>query len=280
MPKRSDPHFADAADTAQLAKATRGLFELVATLRSEKGCPWDRKQTPGTIMRHLQEESYELREAIDNDDPAAVREELGDVLFHLFFLAQLYAEQDHFDITDVMTAVSAKMIRRHPHVFGTAQADTPERVHAQWQRIKRAENAAKGITSALDGVPGHMPALMRAYQISQRAVAVGFEWDDLSGVMDQVEAEWRELKQELGPDETDDGARQRQMMEFGDLLFTLVNVARFVRFHPETALNAATRKFERRFRRMEAMAARQGQQLDDLPRQTLEDLWKAVKAEE
>lgn len=280
MPNKSHPCPGDSPTSPQLESATRGLFELVAALRGENGCPWDRKQTPRTIIRHLQEECYELMEAIDNDDPGGVREELGDVLFHIFFLAQLFAEQDHFDIVGVMKAVSAKMVRRHPHVFGTAEAGTSERVHAQWQRLKRAENDAKGITSALDGVPGYMPALMRAYRISQRAVAVGFEWGDMAGVMDQVEAEWREFKDELGPDKGDDGARQRQMMEFGDLLFTLVNVARFVRFHPETALTAATRKFEQRFRRMEAMAARQGQRLEELPRQALEGLWEAVKAEE
>jgi MazG family protein len=280
MPKNSHQNLVNSATASRLDNATRVLLELVATLRGEKGCPWDRKQTPGTIIRHLQEESYELMEAIGHNDPQAVCEELGDVLFHIFFLARIYSEQGHFDIADVMSAVSAKMIRRHPHVFGTAEAGTPEEVHAQWQRLKTVENNAKGIHSALDGVPGQMPALMRAYRISQRAVAVGFDWDDLSAVMKQVEAEWRELKAELKDDVGGDGRHQSQMMEFGDLLFTLVNVARFMRFHPETALTTATGKFEQRFRRMEIMAAHRGQKLEDLPRQTLEELWVAVKAEE
>lgn len=280
MPKDQNHPRLNSPPDPQLAEATHKLAELVAVLRGENGCPWDRQQTPKTIIRHLQEETYELREAIDDHDPAGVLEELGDVLFHIIFLARIYAEHRKFDLAEVMAAVTDKMVRRHPHVFGSAPVDTPARVHAQWQRLKRAEKASRGITSALDGVPRNMPSLMRAFRISQRAVAVGFEWDDLAGVMDQAEAEWAELKAELSLQGDDDALQQRRAMEFGDLLFTLVNVARFAGFHPETALTAATAKFERRFKAMEDLADGQGRSLESMERQALEDLWQVVKAAE
>ncbi|RLB97313.1 MAG: nucleoside triphosphate pyrophosphohydrolase [Deltaproteobacteria bacterium] len=260
-----------------LAARLQALLDLIKTLRGEHGCPWDRRQTPASMGRYLAEEVFELIEAIEKDDAAAVAEELGDVLFQAFFIAELYRETGRLNLEAVLAQIHAKMVRRHPHVFGDAAAETTEAVRTQWEQIKRAERGAAAPGSALDGVPAGMPALLRAWRISQRAIGVGFDWPDLEAVIHQAEDEWREFREELARPDAEADGRRRIAMEFGDLLFTLVNVARFARIHPETALTAAIGKFEARFRHMERAAAAAGKDLVDVPREEMERLWDAAK---
>ena len=255
----------------------QALLDLIATLRGENGCPWDRRQTPASMGRYLAEEVFELIEAIEKNDAAAVTEELGDVLFQAFFIAELYREAGRLDLEEVLAQIHAKMVRRHPHVFADASAETEEAVRTQWAQIKREEKGDAATSSVLDGVPAGTPALLRAWRVSQRAIGVGFDWSDLAAVMGQAEDEWREFQAELERSDADADGRRRIAMEFGDLLFTLVNVARFARIHPETSLTAAIGKFEARFRHMEKAAAATGRDLAAVSREEMERLWLAAK---
>jgi MazG family protein len=256
------------------------LMQLVATLRGESGCPWDRKQTPRSMAVYLTEEVFELAEAIESGDRRAVCEELGDVLFQILFIVFLFEESGDFDIETVAHQNTAKMIRRHPHVFGDTTVANTEEVKQNWHAIKQSEkkNSAQG--SALDSIPGKLPALLRAYRISERAARTGFDWDDLKGVMHKVEEEWSEFRAEVDRKPSDDQGRERLALEFGDILFTLVNVARFAHLHPETALAASTHKFEKRFRKMERMAGARQQTLETVSRQQWDRLWEEVKRSE
>lgn len=260
-------------------KSFVALQDLVKILRGKDGCPWDRKQTPATMGRYLAEEVYEALDAISLNDSDAVCEELGDVLFHLFFITALYEQKGRFTIDDVVEKIVTKMIRRHPHVFDDAEVEDAEAVSHQWEDIKQAEKIEDPKKSRLDGVPVTLPAMLKAYQISTKAGAADFDWDNLDSVVEQAEAELLELKQELKSCRSGDPeTTRRQMMELGDLLFTLVNVARFLRFHPETALAEATRKFENRFRQMEQTAQERGGSFDQLSREEKETLWKSIKS--
>ena len=169
-----------------------GLKHLIATLRGENGCPWDRKQTPTTLSIYLVEEMYELVEAINADDTHAIAEELGDVLFQLLFVAQLYAEARRFSLEQVLEKIIDKMIHRHPHVFGSEKAETAGQVKQRWQQIKQQEKGSN--RSLLDSVPNSLAALMRAYRISERAVTTGFDWENIDGVIAQAEDEWGEMR--------------------------------------------------------------------------------------
>ncbi len=247
------------------------LFDLIARLRGENGCPWDRKQTARTLSIYLIEEVHELVEAISAEQTESILEELGDVLFQLAFIVRLFEEKRQFGFQDVLACNIEKMIRRHPHVFGPDKVETAAEVKKQWREIKQKEKGSPD--SLMDSVPSGMSALMRAYRISERAASSGFDWDSLSGVMGQVESELAEFRAEIKKDPTALSA----MLELGDLLFTLVNVGRLAGIHPETALAESTRKFIRRFKSMEAMAARQNRRLDQLPRDELEQLWETAK---
>lgn len=227
------------------------LTRLVRRLRSDNGCPWDRKQTDEDILNYLIEEVYELGDALSAGNPDSICEELGDVLFHIVFIARLFEEKNQFDMDDVIRRIESKMVHRHPHVFGEKKLDSPEDVRRQWRAIKEKEKRG-GNTSILDSVPRSTPALVRAYRIAERAAGAGFDWEDIDGVMEKVEEEWSELKLELETAGEDDHALRKASLEFGDVLFTMLNVARFARIHPETALAESTRKFEKRFRYMEA----------------------------
>ena len=256
--------------------ALRALFDLITTLRGENGCPWDRKQTPASIAVYLIEETYELVEAIHTGDTDAVLEELGDVLFQILFLVTLY--QKYFDFSEVVQRNLAKMVRRHPHVFGGAEVKDEREIRQRWREIKQQEKANAAIGSVLDSVPAGMPGLMRAYRIAERAAGTGFDWDNLWGAIRQVEAEWEEFKGELKMDEPAVGIRKkRATMEFGDVLFTMVNVARMAGIHPETALVRSTRKFILRFQLMEAAAAANDKRVEDLARDEMEALWIEAK---
>jgi len=256
------------------------LDGIITSLRSEDGCPWDRKQTPESIAVYLIEEAHELLAAIESGDTGDICEELGDVLFQVLFIAKFFEEKDLFDIETAARKSAEKMIRRHPHVFGDVTITETEAVRRQWHEIKKQEkNGRSG--SLLDSVPRNMPALMRAYRISERAARTGFDWDDIAGVMAKVEEEWSELKTEMGKNSAElprsEKHRKQIALEFGDVLFTLVNVARFARIHPEAALVRSTQKFERRFHHLEQTAKVTGRDIDAVPRQEKEHLWNQAK---
>ena len=255
------------------------LSKLIEILRSEDGCPWDRKQTTQSMTGYLVEEVYELVEALESGNTADILEEMGDVLFQVLFLAHLFQETGAFDIEKVAERNISKMIGRHPHVFGDATANTAEDVRKQWREIKQHEKKSAD-PSILDTIPRKLPALMRAYRISERAAGCGFDWDDIYGVMNKVEEEWSEFKVEFKEQEgRPEPEKKRMAMELGDIFFTLVNVGRFLRIHPETALSDATRKFEKRYREMEKKLAKEGETVESVSREKLDRLWEVVKQE-
>lgn len=248
------------------------LLAIMARLRDPvSGCEWDRAQSFATIAPYTIEEAYEVADAIARDDLAALRDELGDLLLQVVFHARMAEEAGHFAFADVATAISDKLEARHPHIFGDA-ADHGERQTERWEKLKAAERAAKGATSALDGVALALPALMRAEKLQKRAARVGFDWPDSAGPAAKVREELDELAEAI-----DDAHR---MEEAGDLLFAAVNLVRAHGIAPEDALHAANAKFEARFRAMEALAATQGAAFDALSLDQQEALWQAVKASE
>jgi MazG family protein len=253
------------------------VIDLIETLRGKNGCPWDRKQTPQTILAYLLEETYELMDAVESDEPEEICGELGDVLFHIFFLISLFTEKGYFGTKDVIDQNVEKMIRRHPHVFGTDSVDSADDVRKKWYKIKMEEKNASSAVSILDSIPASLPALMRAYRISERAARTGFDWEDLSGVMEKVEEEWSELKTELQRQKESGENQHHLALEFGDILFTLVNVARFADLHPETALRDATNKFEKRFRRMEKRISDSQRDIRSVSQQEKDALWEEAK---
>jgi len=268
------------------------LTELMAALRAPNGCPWDRKQTHESLKPYLLEEAYEVLDAIDQQDLAKLPEELGDVLLQVLFHSQIGAEAGTFTIDRVMELLSEKLIRRHPHVFPNGSQDpkpaNADQVVAKWEDIKKAERQAAGRSdSVLDGVPKTLPALLRAYQIQARASRVGFDWNrDQAGfdqVLSKIEEEIRELRVALRQPASDgtDGARQHEIeAEFGDVLFSLVNLARFVKVNPEDALRQAIARFVSRFQHIEAQAAGSGKAVSDLSLDEMNRLWEEAKAQQ
>ncbi|MGD9366059.1 MAG: nucleoside triphosphate pyrophosphohydrolase [Desulfobacteraceae bacterium] len=254
------------------------LIDLIAALRSENGCPWDRKQTPSTLTVYLIEEMYELVEAIHSDKSDDVLEELGDVLFQVLFVAYMFQQQGRFSLEQILERIIRKMIRRHPHVFGSKKVENADQVKTQWHRIKQTEKGS--LPSMLDSIPSGMPALMRAYRISERAAATGFDWDSLNEVMAQAEEEWSEFQAEIENSGVLKTNHAKATMELGDVLFSLVNVARLAGIHPETALAKSTRKFTRRFNQMEAMAHKLSSSLEELPKDEMERLWAVAKRDD
>lgn len=251
------------------------LLEIIRRLRGENGCEWDARQTPDTMWKCLAEEMYELEEAIVNDDLPNVVEELGDVLFQILFIFEIYRETKGIRFEQVVDQVAEKMIRRHPHVYGTAQIDSEDALNRQWEAIKQEEKAENGDlapASVLDGVPRGMPGLLRALKVSKAAVKAGFEWENLDQVLDTARSEIREFEAARKK-----GDHQAAMVEFGDILFSLVNVARFAGFHPETALYHSTAKFEGRFRTMETALGRQGLDLKQMTSEEREGHWQSAK---
>jgi len=259
------------------------LIKLVETLRGEKGCPWDKKQTSQTMAVFLLEEVHELVDAIKSGKAEDVCEELGDVLFQIVFIVKLFEEAGHFDFGDVIAENTDKMIRRHPHVFGNDKVSSSYEVKKRWQKIKMKEknNEKK---SMLDSIPSGLPALMRAYRISERAALTGFDWDNISSVIQKVEEEWAELKSEIPAEDRagDNRAaknRDQIAMEFGDVLFTLVNLARFAHIYPEAALSDSIEKFKRRFNYMEEMISKRGNKIESASKNELNKLWEEAKAD-
>lgn len=248
------------------------LLEIMAYLRSEQGCPWDKKQTHETLKRSLIEEAYEVIDAIDQQDDQQLADELGDLLLQIVFHAQIGVENGTFSITNVITAICEKMIRRHPHVFGTAKVDSVADVLTSWDEIKKHEQANEHRISILDGVPRHLPALMRAEKTQSKAAKVGFEWDTVQGALDKLSEELDEFQQAV---EDSDAAGISE--ELGDILFSFVNVARYLKVDPEAALNNTTAKFTKRFHYIEEQARRQNISLEDMDLAQMDLLWEAAK---
>jgi len=250
------------------------LFDIVRTLRSENGCAWDKEQTPATMWKCLAEEMYELEEAIAKNDLQNICEELGDVLFQLVFILEIFNEKKIFTFSDVIEQVAKKMIRRHPHVYKNASISTKEELDRQWETIKAQEKKENNQirVSALDDIPKGMPSLIRALKVSKSAVKTGFEWDNIQEVLSTVKEEIKEFESAL-----QSGNREEANMEFGDILFTLVNVARFADIHPETALAGSTAKFEGRFRLMENELKKKNVKLADLSKNEKDQFWSLAK---
>src|SRR5581483_1047783 len=236
------------APLADLAQALLELQQLTERLRRD--CPWDREQTTRTIVPHTVEEAYEVADAAFADDAAKLLDELGDLLFQVFFLSLLLAEQDRGDLEAVVRNVRAKLVRRHPHVFGDVEARTAERVRANWERIKREDEGREGI---FHDVPESLPALLYARKVQQRAKTVGFEYPDVDGALADLEDELRELKADMEPS------------ELGDVLFAAVNVARKLGVDPELELRQAAKRFRHRVTTAEALAAARGENWSELP---------------
>ncbi len=251
------------------------LMRIIAVLRGPAGCPWDREQSPLSMVRFMLEEAYELAEAVESEDIENSCEELGDVLFHVLFIARMHEERAAFTLADVCRAISKKMIRRHPHVFGSAQVADSGEVVRNWKRIKQAEKNRATRQSALDGVPSGAPALMRALAVSEKAARARFDWDDVQGALAKLEEELAELRAALRG-----GTPQQVAEEIGDALFTLVNVARLAGHHPETALAGSVRKFEQRFRRMEQTITDAGRELIAVPQPEKDLIWETVKSDD
>jgi MazG family protein len=267
------------------------LVALQARLRAPGGCPWDREQTHESLRKFLLEETYEVLDAMESGDAKKFSAELGDLLLQIVFHATLAEESGRFTISDVIESIYTKMVRRHPHVFGNVKARTPADVLRNWEQIKaeerREERGAEersieaASESVLTGVPRSLPAVLEAYQLTRRASHIGFDWDDLSGILEKLDEEKREL-QSISETAGDKNRLQpaRIEVEVGDLLFVAVNIARFVGVDPELALKKANRKFTRRIHWMESAAASEGQRFADLPRPRMEELWNESKIAE
>ena len=261
-------------DQNATARALGDAAALMARLRGPGGCPWDREQTFDSIKRHTLEETYEVFDAIERRDWPALKDELGDLLLQVLFYAQMAKDEGHFDIRDVADNLTAKLVRRHPHVFGDAVAEDPGAVIETWERVKRAEKDARGAApqSLMDEVPRSMPAVMEAQKIGSKAAKVGFDWPDASGLFAKVDEEIAELMVEVEANH-----REHVEEEYGDLLFTMINLARHLKVDAEGSLRAANAKFRRRFAAMERHAGASG--LAGMSIQEMEELWRKAKAE-
>ena len=251
------------------------LVGIIATLRSENGCPWDREQTHETLKSTLIEETYETLEAIDTGDPSKLKEELGDLLLNIMLQAQIAAEHKDFDIYAVIEILTEKLIRRHPHVFGDVDVEGSEDVVKNWEAIKRQEAGYEDRKSVLDGIPNAMPMLLRAQKIQNRAARVGFDWEELTDVIAKVEEELEEVKASINTD-----GPEAVAMELGDLLFAIVNLCRFMEIQAEETLRKANRKFITRFKWMEAELERRGTNFEAQNLESLEAIWEAAKKAE
>lgn len=249
------------------------LLEVMQRLRDpDDGCPWDRQQTFASIAPYTLEEAYEVADAIAREDYDGLRDELGDLLFQVVFHARIAEDAGLFDFGDVAAGISEKMLRRHPHVFGSVAEREAGKLDGSWERIKAEERSAKGDDSALAGVARALPALKRAHKLGKRAATVGFDWPDTQGVRDKIQEELGELQAAV-----DRRAQDHVEEELGDLLFSVVNLARHLHLDPEKALAGANRKFDKRFREMETAIRRSGRAIQDLSLADLDREWRAAK---
>jgi MazG family protein len=264
------------------ARAMERLLGIMAALRAPDGCAWDREQTPATLKPQMLEEVYEVIDAIDSGSSTDLNEELGDLLLHVVFQAQIAREEGKFDFTAVANGISDKLVRRHPHVFGDQKTDDPEKIVTQWNEIKKAEKPER--SSALDGVPRALPALMRAEALQKKARHVGFDWPDAAGALEKVREELAEVTVEVEAElaivqasETRLPPGEKTAEEIGDLLFSIVNLSRHLKLSPEELLTAASDKFTRRFHAVEARVKAQGKTPSECSLQELDAAWNEVK---
>lgn len=250
------------------------LVQIMARLRGENGCPWDREQTHASIKPYLLEETYEVLESIDENDPVKLEEELGDLALQVVFHAQMADEAGLFTIADVLRGINEKLRRRHPHIFGDVKADTAQEVLFNWEQIKKLEREkAQGRASLLDGVPRELPALLRAHRLQEKASRVGFDWNEARQVFQKVEEELAELRAAMESEQPD-----RMEAELGDLLFSLVNLGRFIAVNPEDALRKTIARFIARFQYIEEELARRGTAPGEVTLEEMDALWAEAKA--
>jgi MazG family protein len=254
------------------------LVAIMDRLRDPGGCPWDREQTVQTLAPYFLEEAYEVVDAIGDGSPEKLCEELGDLLLQIVFVARIARERGWFDLDRVCDGISEKMVRRHPHVFGDREVSDAAEVLRNWETIKRDERSASAESSVLDGVPGSLPALLKAFRMTEKAAAVGFDWRRPDDVMDKMREEVAELEAEL--EAGDRAAAGRVRAEMGDVLFVIANLARHLGVEPETALQGTNATFMRRFRAMERLARRRGRDFRDMDLAEQDALWNEVKEEE
>ncbi len=246
------------------------LMDIVERLRAPGGCPWDREQTHQSLKRNLVEEAYEVLEAIDQDNPKLLSEELGDLVVQVAFHTDIAREAGEFQLADVITQINRKLVRRHPHVFGDASVSDAREVERNWERIKAEERQEKGEErSVVDGIPKDLPALSYAQLMQDRVARVGFEWDDVSGVLDKIEEEVQELREAVTNGE--------KTHELGDIFFAVVNLARWLDIQAEDALRQANRRFQWRYNKMEELARERGMDFAGLPLDRKEALWQEAK---
>jgi tetrapyrrole methylase family protein/MazG family protein len=278
-----------ASQNPNFGKLFDDLVELQIRLLAPNGCPWDREQTHESLRTYLIEEAYEVLDALESGDPDKFAEELGDLLLQIIFHSQLASQAGRFNVGDVIERVHTKMVRRHPHVFGTDKANSAADVLKNWEQLKaeerRQDREARGLSdtessdekdaSLLSGIPRTLPAVMEAYQLTRRASRVGFDWPNVAGVLEKLREEIQELEAEIA-----NRNAAKIESEAGDLLFSVVNVVRFLKLDPEIALKKANRKFTDRFRDMEKESAAAGKKLADLNATELDALWISAKARE
>jgi tetrapyrrole methylase family protein / MazG family protein len=247
------------------------LMEIIRKLRGPDGCPWDRKQTPADVKAYLIEELHEVLEAIDMNEKSMLAEEIGDLLFMLLFLANLYEEQEAFTLHEALAKIKAKMIHRHPHVFGTTEVSSAEQVKENWQVLKEKEGK-KPKTSFLDGIPKNLPALSRAYFLTSQAAEVGFDWHQARDVLHKIKEEIAEFETALAGNE-----QQHMTDEIGDILFSVVNLGRHLKIEPEQALRRSNEKFTRRFAYIETGLREKGIELKKASLAEMDRLWEEAK---
>ncbi len=264
-----DPAPPDAAPSATLGECFLQLVAVIDQLRSPEGCPWDRKQTPQSMMPYLLEETYEVLESIELEDAQGLKEELGDLLLHILFQGRMAQDAGHFTLEASLQSITDKLIRRHPHVFGDHEAQDDKAINQSWEGIKQQE---KGRTSRLEGIPRTLPALTRARRMQEKAASVGFDWPTIGPVWDKVDEELGELRQAC-----DRAQPEAITEEFGDLVFSLVNLGRFLKLDPEEALRKTMAKFEYRFRGIEQELARHGRRIEEASLEEMDAIWNQFR---
>ncbi len=248
------------------------LVELMRKLRSKDGCPWDKEQSHESLKPHLVEETYEVIDAIDSGDPEKLKEELADLFFHIIFHCQIAKEKGEFDIGGVIALCLDKMTRRHPHVFGDASATTPDEVLRQWEEIKKKEKGSEERKFIVDGLPKHLPALQKAQKLQKKVAKIGFDWTNIQDVIAKVDEELGEVKdaiRESKPENIEE--------EVGDLLFSVVNLARFLKLDTENVLHKTIYKFVARFRKVEMELASMGKDIEKCTLEEMDAVWNKVK---
>ena len=255
--------------TAEFKKLT----EIVDILMGKNGCPWDKVQTRESLKPYLVEETYETLEALDGNNPEEIKEELGDLLYQILFHDKISENKNEFNIADVIESISNKMVHRHPHVFKEKNLETPDQVVTQWEEIKTKEKSKIGRKSVLDGIPSYLPSLQRSQKLQKKAAKQGFDWDEINSVLDKLDEEVAEFKNAV-----QSGKKKDMKEELGDILFVLVNIAKFNKIDAEEALRSTNNKFIKRFQHIEAEVAKRGKTLKETPLEELEQYWQDAKS--